>query len=479
MSESLYSSRLLRTQQTHSRSLTQALDDLWAFTSESILQLSWFAVHTFARQEIVRHVFISTGSLIVETVEGTLRFGSSEGSKLHGQFTVKSPTFWTRVAMFQDLGFAEAYMFGEIECEDMSAVLKIFIANRRELEALNHFWAKVLSRGRRLTTYRFFGDASTAAANISAHYDLGNAMFAAFLSSDMNYSSALFKDYNEDLYQSQDLLDSLETAQYRKMEMILAKANIQPGQRVLEIGTGWGSLSILAATKVDCRIDTITLSAEQCSLAKKRIEEVGLTDRVTVHCMDFREALLKSEWAGAFDRFISIEMVENVGKDFISKYWEVVDWAMNRSTAVGVVQIITVPEARIQKYDEGADFIQKWVFPGCYIPSVAFLVDTMNSGSRGQLTVDSILNIGPHYARTLREWKRNFLKNWDTIISVELARAYELSAFDLQVFKRKWIYYFDYCEAGFATRTLGDHVITFTRDGNADFGCAVGVDQVI
>ncbi|KAF7371112.1 CFS1-like protein [Mycena sanguinolenta] len=287
---------------------------------------------------------------------------------------------------------------------------QIFIANRDKFDdGLNRFWANILSRARRLTTYRFFGDIWTSGANISAHYDLGNTMFAAILSQDMNYSSAIFKDYTEDLYLTEGPLESLEAAQERKMEMILAKAKIKSG-------TGWGSLSILAATKFDCQIDTITLSAEQCSLARERIQAAGVSDRITVHCMDFREALLKPEWAGAFDRFISIEMIENVGKDFITKYWEVVDWAMKPSTGVGLVQVITVPEARIQEYDQGADFIQKWstfiscarLFPGCYIPSHAFLIETMNRGSNGRLTVDSVFNIGPHYARTLREWKAKF-----------------------------------------------------------------------
>ncbi|KAJ6590067.1 CFS1-like protein [Mycena vulgaris] len=390
--------------------------------------------------------------------------------------------------MFKDLGFAEAFMFGEVDCDDMSILLKVLIANRENLNGLNHFWANVLSKGQRLTTYRFLGDLSTSRANISAHYDLGNTMFAAFLSEDMNYSSAVFKHYNEDLEKQKDPLESLESAQQRKMEMILTKAGIKPGHRVLEIGTGWGSLSILAATRVDCQIDTITLSSEQCALARERINDAGVSDRVTVHCMDFREALLKPEWAGAFDRFISIEMIENVGKDFVAEYWKVVDWAMKPTTGVGVVQVITVPEARIEEYDQGADFIQKWsmfcriplsiadrslVFPGCYIPSLAFVIDTMNRGSSGRLTVDSVFNIGLHYGRTLREWKRKFLRNWEPIIAAKLEETYKLNPADLEVFKRKWTYYFDYCEAGFATRTLGDHVITFTRDGNLAFGCSL------
>ncbi|KAJ6455577.1 CFS1-like protein [Mycena vitilis] len=389
-----------------------------------------------------------------------------------------------RVALFTDLGLAEAFMYGDVDCEDTSALIQILIANRGELTAgTNTMLASILAKGRALTSNKFIGSLANSRANISAHYDLGNTLFSAFLSEDMNYSSAIFQDFNEDLDPAVSICESLEDAQIRKVKLVLEKAKILPGQRVLEIGTGWGCLSILAAKTYNCTVETVTLSSNQAAMARKRIEDAKLSDRITVHCMDFRECKRKPEWAGSFDKFISVEMIEHVGKQFFTEYWAVADWALKSDTGVGVVQGISIPEARVASYSANVDFVQKWiclsadvsaVFPGGYLPSFSFLVQTLNEGSAGRLVVDSVLNIGPHYARTLREWKRRFLANWEGIVARALIEQYNLDAKGLEIFKRKWIYYFDYCEAAFKTRTLGDHVVTFTREGNIAFGCDVG-----
>ncbi|KAJ7138186.1 CFS1-like protein [Mycena epipterygia] len=381
-----------------------------------------------------------------------------------------------RVALFTDLGLAEAFMYGDVDCEDVSSLIQILIANRRELAAgTDTLLASVLAKGRTLTSNKFIGSLANSRANISAHYDLGNTMFSAYLSEDMNYSSAIFKDFNEDLDPTVSVRESLEDAQIRKVKLILKKARILPGQRVLEIGTGWGCLAIFAAKTFDCTVETVTLSSNQADLARQRIADAGLADRITVHCMDFRECRRMPEWAGSFDKFISIEMIEHVGKDFFTEYWAVADWALKRDTGVGVVQGISIPEARVPAYDASVDFAQKWVFfPGGYLPSFSFLVQTLNKGSGGRLIIDSVLNIGPHYARTLREWKRRFCTNWEGIVKKALVAEYGLDEEGLEIFRRKWICA-DYCEAAFKTRTLGDHILTFTREGNVAFGCDVEV----
>ncbi|KAJ7038783.1 CFS1-like protein [Mycena alexandri] len=418
---------------------------------------------------------ITVGRITVVTETNTHDFGVAD-APLHAILRVKSDTFWVRVGLFTDLGLAEAFMYGDVDCEDISSLIQILIANRRELLAgTDTMVSSMLARGRALTSSKFIGSLANSRANISAHYDLGNTMFSAFLSDDMNYSSAIFKDFNEDLNSAVSVRESLEDAQIRKVKLILKKANILPGQRVLEIGTGWGCLAILAAKTFDCTVETVTLSSNQAALARKRIEDAKLSDRITVHCMDFRECKLKPEWAGSFDKFISIEMIEHVGKDFFTEYWAVADWALKPDTGVGVVQGISIPEARVASYDASVDFAQKWViFPGGYLPSFSFIVETLNAGSAGRLIVDSVLNIGPHYARTLREWKRRFLANWDSIVAKALVEQYKLDSTGLEIFKRKWICA-DYCEAAFKTRTLGDHIVTFTREGNVAFGCDVEI----
>ncbi|KIJ40858.1 hypothetical protein M422DRAFT_173066, partial [Sphaerobolus stellatus SS14] len=396
---------------------------------------------------------------------------SSKEPALKAVLYVRSEAFWTRVGLFTDLGLAESFMMGEIDCDDITSLLKIIILNRKQMGEVQSIAGPIAALCRSLAVYSFAGTMSNSRANISSHYDIGNIMFDAFLSKDMNYSCAIFKDHEEDI--SNPSRESLEDAQMRKMKAILGKAKIQDGDNILEIGTGWGSLSILAAQTRDCTVTTITLSVDQMMLAVKRIAEAGLTDRISVHLMDFREILMNPEWKGAFNKFISIEMMEHVGKDFMEEYWKVVDYVLKEDSGVGVVQLTTLPESRVRAYDQGIDFIQKWVFfPGAYIPSVTFLFETMKTATEGRLTVDSVANIGPHYARTLREWKQKFLDNWG-IIAEALVSKYNLKGEDLNIFRRKWIYYFDYCDAGFATRTLGDHIITFTREGNMEYGCSL------
>ncbi|KAJ7833680.1 CFS1-like protein [Mycena leptocephala] len=399
-------------------------------------------------------------------------------AELNATLRIKSDAFWIRVTLFTDLGLAEAFMFGEVDCDNISSLIQILIANRQELTPrMNTTVASVLCKSRSLMNNKFIGSLQNSRANISAHYDLGNIMFSAFLSEDMNYSSAIFKNYNEDLDPTAIERESLEAAQLRKVGLILKKANIVPGQRVLEIGTGWGCLAIFATKTYNCIVDTVTLSTNQAALARKRIEEAKLSDRITVHCMDFRECKLKSEWAGSFDKFISVEMIEHVGKQFFTEYWAVADWALKPDTGVGVVQGITIPDSRVVSYDASVDFVQKWViFPGGYLPSFSFWVQSLNQGSAGRLVIDSVLNIGPHYARTLREWKRRFLASWEGTVAKALVDQYHLDTEALEVFRRKWISDVarsDYCEAGFRTRTLGDHIVTFTREGHVAFGCDV------
>lgn len=312
-----------------------------------------------------------------------------------------------------------------------------------------------------------------------------SSRFTAYLSQDMNYSSAIFRDIDEDLKVERigTELEHQDEAHLRKMYTILSKLRLQPGDRLLEFGTGWGALSILAASTVDCTIDTLTLSSEQYEKATERIRNAGLSDKIRVYLMDYRDARKKSEWKAAFDKLVTIEMIEHVGKEFIGEFWAVADWALKDGSdgraVAGVVQFISMPESRVATYDsDGADFIQKWVFPGCYIPSVNWIISTMAENTSGRLTVDSVMNIGPHYARTLREWKAKFLANWEGIIKKALQDQHSLDEDGLEVFKRRWLYYFDYCEAGFSTRSLGDHIITYTRECNVGFGCDVETPDV-
>jgi len=224
-------------------------------------------------------------------------------------------------------------------------------------------------------------------------------------------------------------------------------------------------------------VDTLTLSVQQQSLARQRIASAGLQDRIKVHLMDYRN--MPSDWEGVFDRVVSIEMIEAVGAEFLARYWQIVDWAMKKKGGAGVVQVITIPEARFDRYLREIDFIRKWIFPGGFLPTLTLLLKTMQEGSGGRLIVDSVSNIGPHYARTLREWRRRFLDRFDSVVVPALKIEHPSvmtgprGKQEIEVFKRKWIYYYCYCEVGFTTRTLGDHIISFTREGYQEYGCDV------
>ncbi|KZW00437.1 cyclopropane-fatty-acyl-phospholipid synthase [Exidia glandulosa HHB12029] len=417
---------------------------------------------------------------------------SNEQPGLHAKLTVVRDSFWLRLLTMSDLGFAEAYMYGEVDVDDLQSLFRLFTA-------VPHY----------LTNSRFANTLSTSRSNISAHYDISNRMFEGFLSKDMMYSCAIYEDLDSDLRRAPPKpmavidqlaglknasesseasstvddadVDDLHQAQLRKIQHILAKAKLRDGHRVLEIGSGWGEMAIQACKNANCEVDTLTLSSEQKKLAEERIAAAGLQDRIRVHLMDYRK--MSDDWKHSFDRVISIEMVEAVGIEFLPTYWSVIDWALKPSGGVAVVQAITMPETRFQAYEHEIDFIRKWcvcvVFPGGICPTVSLLVSTMNKGSDNRLIVDSIENIGPHYARTLREWATKFNDCFNDVIAPNLRAEHPTvmggpnGAQELEVFRRKWLYYFYYCEVGFASRTLGDVIVTATREADASYGCTV------
>ncbi|EIW80982.1 CFS1-like protein [Coniophora puteana RWD-64-598 SS2] len=458
---------------------------------------------------------ITTGHLRVYTYTHIYEFPAPSSTdanphdELVSELRVVNDAFWIRLCTMGDLGFSEAYMYGDVECDNLVVLFKIFLLNRKNLSNLDSKASYLFTLPQKLTSYRFLNTISNSQSNISAHYDISNEMFAGFLSEDMTYSCAIFSDLDKDLKSHPDDLDGwsggqglrrldanaqktilsstsatepsndeLYEAQNRKLRHIISKAKVQENHRVLEIGSGWGSCAILLAqTYPGTTVDTLTLSVHQKTLAEKRIAEAGLQDRIKVHLMDYR--CMPPEWEGSFDRFISIEMIEAVGAEYLAEYWRKVDWALKTEGGVGVVQVITIPEPRYDRYIQEIDFIRKWVlFPGGFLPTVTLLLSDMQKGSSGRLVTDSISNIGPHYARTLREWRRRFLKQFDSVIVPALKAEYPTvmnglkGREEIEVFKRKWLCDC-YCEVGFTTRTLGDHIITFTREGCQEFGCDV------
>jgi cyclopropane-fatty-acyl-phospholipid synthase len=275
---------------------------------------------------------------------------------------------------------------------------------------------------------------SNALLNISAHYDISNEMFAAFLSPDMTYSCPIWRPISESGGKQEE---SLEEAQMRKLDRFIDNARIKKTDHVLEIGTGWASFAIRAVQRTGCRITSLTLSREQKDLADKRIADAGLTESIEILLCDYRALPMPRE--GPYDKIVSIEMLEAVGREFLNTYFECIHKLLKPDGGVAVFQCITMPESRYEAYTKGQDFIRKYIFPGGHLPTVSQLVGSINAGSKGLLVVDSIENIGPHYAKTLRMWKEKFMLNFeDRIRPALLAEHQGMTEADTALFRRKW-----------------------------------------
>jgi cyclopropane-fatty-acyl-phospholipid synthase len=272
---------------------------------------------------------------------------------------------------------------------------------------------------------------SNSLLNVSAHYDISNEMFAAFLSEDMTYSCPIWKPQS-----SADLEEeSLEAAQMTKLDRFIDGAKIKPTDHVLEIGTGWGSFAIQAVRRTGCRVTSLTLSIEQKALAEKRIYAAGFADRIEVMLMDYRALPTPRQ---PYDKIISIEMLEAVGAEYLQTYFSCIHRLLKKD-GIAVFQCITMPEGRYEGYAKGEDFIRKYIFPGGHLPSVTQLIDNITKGSEGTLVVEKIENIGGHYAKTLRLWKEKFLTNFESRIRPALMAEHDdMGEREVEVFRKKW-----------------------------------------
>lgn len=252
----------------------------------------------------------------------------------------------------------------------------------------------------------------------------------------------------------------------RKLDRFIDNTHIKSTDLVLEIGTGWGSFAMRAVQRTGCRVTSVTLSTEQKHLAEQRIQDAGLSDKITVLLRDYRS--LDVYASDPYDKIVSIEMLEAVGKEYLNTYFGCINKLLKKEGGIACFQCITMPEARYDAYAKSDDFIRRYIFPGGHLPTVTQLVNSITNGSNGTLVVDSVENIGPHYTKALRLWREAFSDNWEANIKPKLMREKkkeDIDAESAEVFRRKWEYYFRYSEAGFATKTLGDVIITVGREG--------------
>lgn len=398
----------------------------------------------------------------------TLESEKTVFSTPHTELRVLNDLFWVRLLLFADMGFAESYMLGEVSCSDLTAFFKLFIVNKNYLSNGVTLSSSLL--GKLSALIRKTNTLTNARLNIAAHYDISNDMFAAFLSPDMTYSCPIWLPK----YDPASLEETLEQAQYRKLNRFIDNARIKSTDHVLEIGTGWGSFAILAVQKTGCRVTSLTLSSEQKKLAEERISAAGFSDKIKVLLCDYRSLPVPKEEKDKYDKVVSIEMLEAVGAEYLSTYFRCIDNLLKSNGGVAVFQCITIPESRYAGYSTSDDFIRRYIFPGGHLPTITQLLTSIREGSSDtkrrvepRLIPESIENIGPHYAKTLRLWRGSFMQSFQEKIRPALLaeHAGKMGDEEVEVFKRKWEYYFAYCEAGFATKTLGDVVLTVGREG--------------
>jgi len=358
------------------------------------------------------------GKLTIKTPNSETRhFDGREGGP-EGVIELRSSRAIRRFMTGGSLGFAEAYLDGDWDSPDLTALLELLALNEEAYEDrfYGQGWFRWLARIRHLLRPN---SRSGSRRNILAHYDLGNAFYERWLDPSMTYSSAIFDP--------SDL--SLEHAQQAKYASLASKLSLQPEQRLLEVGCGWGGFAEFAAREFGTHVTAITISEEQHAFAAERIQRAGLNDKVDVRLQDYRDI------DGQYDRVASIEMFEAVGESYWPIYFGKLRETLAPSGLLGL-QIIMIADRYFETYRRGADFIQRHIFPGGMLPSPGALQKQMESTG---LEITSQKSFGRDYARTLSTWNRQFHEAWPDILQM---------GFD-QRFKRLWHYYLASCEAGF------------------------------
>jgi cyclopropane-fatty-acyl-phospholipid synthase len=379
------------------------------------------------------------GSLSVTYPDGVVRtLGHGNGGP-SAAISIRSHDFFWRVFTQGDIGFGEAYMQGLWDSRDVPALLDLIMANIQHYDVRKSF-LRSLSRTVKKARHPLRRNTLPGSRkNIGAHYDLGNDFFGAFLDRSMLYSCAL--------YNSKD--DTLEKAQRNKARAIIEKAHIGPGDRVLEIGSGWGGFALEAARHTGCHVTTVTISRRQYEYVIELVKRRRMENRITVLFQDYRTI------TGEFDRIVSIEMLEAIGLEYFGAFFERCE-ALLSPRGIMAHQIIMLPDHRLKQYRNSHDWLRKHIFPGGMLPTLSVIVRAMEKHST--FHVHSLEDIGPHYARTLYDWRVRF-----DLAAGELARM----GYD-EVFQRKWRYYLMTCESLFKNRVIYDAIMVFSRQYNLD-----------
>ncbi len=366
---------------------------------------------------------ISQGNLKLINYDGKVfHFGDLE-SKLSSDIKVNNPHFYFNIVTGGSSALGEAHMKKDFYSTNLTNLIELTARNIKlvhsfsgslRIQKIKNFIKNIFASNTKSKSLKY----------ISKHYDLGNSFFSKWLDKSLTYSSAVYENPNE----------SLEKAQQNKYQKLIDLLEVKDGDKVLEIGCGWGGFSEYFAKNYNVTIDCITISKKQFEFTKNRINDAGLNNKVNVMFLDYRD--LKEK----YDRIASIEMIEAVGEKYLNKYFETIKRSLNENGSAAI-QGITIRDDLFERYRSSEDFIQKYIFPGGFLPSLNFMKSLIKKNNLNLLKVNSYSN---DYAKTLAIWRENFLKVWDNIAPL---------GFD-ETFKRMWEFYLSYCEAGFKSKNI-------------------------
>jgi len=401
-----------------------------ASLSDRLMPKAW------ARSMILKHLgTMQRGQLVIkENGEKTVYGDQSDNVGLVAELTIVNIDTYSSLALNGVIGAGESYMEGHWTSPDLVKVIRFFVVNMQTLDAMDgeRTWLSrmgmwLLDRVNRNTIAR-------AQKNISAHYDLGNDFFSLFLDQTMMYSSAVFADETISLYDASNA----------KLETICQQLKLNANDHLVEIGTGWGGMAIYAAQHYGCRVTTTTISQEQFDFATQRVNDLGLNDQVTVLMQDYRKL------TGRYDKLVSIEMIEAVGRQYFSEYFSRCADLL-KPDGLMLIQAITIADQRYDQATKAVDFIQRYIFPGGCLPSVNIIGHHVASNT--DMMIISLSDIGRDYAITLERWREQFLEKLETVRS---------QGFD-ERFIRMWEYYLCYCEGGFRERVISTAQIVMAK----------------
>ena len=365
---------------------------------------------------------INTGYLEIKKIDGKLiRFGNPEHS-LKAFIKIKKPNFTFNLIKGGSIGFAEAYMRDEFETNNLSNLIEITARNIMIIYRFSGLLDLPIINFIKNTFVK--NTKSRSKENIAKHYDLGNEFFSLWLDKTLTYSSAIFEEKNQKLSDAQN-------NKYQKLINLIKPKN---GDKVLEIGCGWGGFAEYLGKKYDVKLDCITISKKQYEYAKERIYKCGLNEKVNIQIKDYRD--LKDK----YNSIASIEMIEAVGKNYLQNYFKTIKENL-AGNGTAAIQAITIDDRLFERYKNKQDFIQKYIFPGGFLPSKNSINKFI---SDNDLSIKSYDSYADHYSNTLTLWRNEFNKKWNEI---------KTQGFDL-TFKRMWEFYLCYCEAGFKSKNI-------------------------